>query len=457
MAAVVVLGAGAAGLQAGLDLCRAGHDVTVLEAGDRVGGMAASIEVSGQRVDLGSHRLHPATPPEFLDAIQQLLGTDLQERERNGRLHIDGRWIGFPLRAGDLARNAPPAFSARVVADTLAAPLRRTTPRSFGDAIRSRLGPTVAASFYDPYARKLYGTPANALSVELADRRVSASSTVDIVRRVVRARKTSGRSFLYPRRGYGQIVEALASAAVAAGADIRLATRADALDLAGDHAVVQTDHATVHADAVLTSIPPSALAALLPSVPHEVQDALSTVRTRAMVLLYLTLPTDRYTDYDAHYIPQTDCVTARLSEPKNYRDGDDPPGQTVLCAEIPCWEGDELWRADDDRLAAMVLADLGRLGLPPASPVAIHTVRLPSVYPVYESASEAARALIDRWSTQLTNVLVFGRQGLAAPDNLHHVLAMGRAAAAAVDRTGAIDRDAWQRSLEAFARHVVED
>ena len=70
--------------------------------------MAASFEVGGQRVDHGSHRLHPSAPPPVRALLDELLGADLQERRRNGRLHLAGRWIGFPLRAADLARSVPP-------------------------------------------------------------------------------------------------------------------------------------------------------------------------------------------------------------------------------------------------------------------------------------------------------------------------------------------------------------
>ncbi|MCB1249300.1 MAG: FAD-dependent oxidoreductase, partial [Acidimicrobiales bacterium] len=79
---VVVLGAGPTGLAAARALARRGVAVTVLEAGQAVGGMAASIEVGGQRVDLGSHRLHPAMARRERALVDALLGADLQERPR---------------------------------------------------------------------------------------------------------------------------------------------------------------------------------------------------------------------------------------------------------------------------------------------------------------------------------------------------------------------------------------
>ena len=86
--------------------------------------MAASFEVAGQRVDLGSHRLHPATDPSIMSLIRSLLGDDLQTRERNGRIRLQNKWIGFPLRTGDMVKNLPLRFSAAVAFDTLVKPLR---------------------------------------------------------------------------------------------------------------------------------------------------------------------------------------------------------------------------------------------------------------------------------------------------------------------------------------------
>ncbi len=54
----VVVGAGVAGLTAALRLTQRGHDVTALEAGDRVGGRARSVTLSNGEVgELGGEWL----------------------------------------------------------------------------------------------------------------------------------------------------------------------------------------------------------------------------------------------------------------------------------------------------------------------------------------------------------------------------------------------------------------
>lgn len=455
---IAVLGGGPAGLMSALTLAKEGHQVTLLEAAPNVGGMAASIEIAGQRVDLGSHRLHPATAPELMTLLQELLGSDLQQRERNGRILLRDRWVGFPLRTMDIARSLPPDFAARVAFDTATGPLRRTSDGSFAGEIRRRLGPTILREFYGPYARKLYGEDASMLTAELADRRVAASSPWSIIAKMLSSSRPDGRTFFYPKNGYGQISEALADECVRLGVDLRLNAPATGLTLAGDGWSVSHEGRVTDVDLVLSSIPVSMLSKTIePAPPQHVVESVKRMRTRAMVLVYLVVPRPQFTSFDAHYLPGLDLTTARLSECKNYRNGPDPHDRTVLCAEIACDVDDELWSMDVDDLGQLVRQDLIRAGLPDPTPVEVQVRRLRHVYPVYSPAAEADRSTVDTWLASLPGLISFGRQGLGVPDNLHHVMAMGVASAQAIGPAGSIRRDAWSASLEQFNKHVVQD
>ena len=57
---ILIVGSGPAGLMSAYAAASKGHDVTVIERLNHPGGMAASFEINGMRVDYGSHRLHPA-------------------------------------------------------------------------------------------------------------------------------------------------------------------------------------------------------------------------------------------------------------------------------------------------------------------------------------------------------------------------------------------------------------
>ncbi len=454
-----MLGAGPAGLGAAYRAAAAGHRVTLLERAGFVGGAAASGEVAGVRVDLGSHRLHPSIEPRILTVLQGLLGDDLQVRPRNGRIRLGGRWIAFPLRPLDLLRRLPPGMTAGALRDAALGPLRHPAADTFSEVLRAALGPTLCERFYLPYARKIWGVDPAELSGEQARRRVGARSPGRVVARALSRGTRGKRSFLYPRRGYGQIWEALAEAGVGAGVDLRLGSAATTLSLSPGGAVAGlADGQTVSARRVWSTIPLTALARMAsPAAPADALAAAETLRFRAMTLAYLVVDRPRYTEFDAHYLPTGATPVTRVSEPKNYRDGDDPPGHTVLCAEIPCDPGDEIWRASPDELGRLVADGLVEAGLPHPRPAEVEVRRLENAYPILRAGFEGPLAALDRWASAQPSLVTLGRQGLFVHDNAHHALAMAWAAADCLGRDGSFDALGWAAARERFAAHVVED
>ncbi len=458
----VVLGAGPAGLGAAFRLAKSGHAVTVLERADHVGGLAASFEVAGQRVDHGSHRLHPSTPAPIMAQLRELLGNDLQQRPRHGRIRMAERFVAFPPSPTDLVRKLPPTISMRLARDMATSPLRtvRANPSAsdtFAEVVRASLGPTMTDRFYAPYVEKLFGIPADQLAGELARRRIGARSAGALVRRVVRPDPDRG-IFYYPRRGYGQISEVIAAAATQASADIRMSTEVAAIRATDAGVEIDTaGGATLHANACWSTLP-LPLVARIAGAPPEIDAAAQALGTRALLLVYLALPRHQWTPYDAHYFPEADVLLSRLSEPKNYRDNpEDPRDVTVLCAEIPCSVGDDTWSASPDALADSVRDALSRSDLPTPQPIDVVLRKVPRAYPVYRIGYEAAFATVDEWASMLPRVLHFGRQGLFAHDNTHHALAMAWAAADAIGPDGLVDEVRWATARAGFATHVVED
>jgi len=468
---VVILGSGPAGLGAAYQLTRLDiASATVLEQRDTVGGNAGSFQLDGLWADYGSHRLHPACDPEILRDLRALLGDDLRDRPRHGRICLRGRWIHFPLKPVDLLLHLPRGFALSVTADLLGKllPRRNSAPETFASVLERSLGSTICHDFYFPYASKLWGLPPEELSVTQARRRVSTNSLAKMFRKIASAipglKPAGAGRFFYPRCGYGQISQRLYEASRAAGAEFLFGALVTAIEQEGNRVTGVRyerggEEQHIPTAYVWSTLPITLLArSVRPQAPAEVLQAASSVSFRGMILIYLVLEQDHFTEYDAHYFPEKLIPISRLSEPKNYSGASEPLGRTVLCAELPTDPGSPEWGMSDAELGQLLCQWLHQAGLPVTAPVrAVVTRRLKQAYPVYRVGYETHLMTVDRWLGQLGGLLTFGRQGLFAHDNTHHALYMAYAAVECLGLDGNFDGELWRDFRQVFETHVVED
>ena len=473
----VILGAGPAGLGAAFKLVKSRpFRVTVLEQNHYVGGNAGSFDLGGLRVDYGSHRLHPACAPEIFEDIHTLLGDDLLDHPRHGRIRLRKHWIHFPLKPFDLAFKLPFSFSAGVGFDIAGRLLPNgkalSEVETFATVMQKGLGKTICRDYYFPYASKIWGIEPENLSVTLARQRVPDNSLPKMVMKILSTlpglKSKGSERFFYPRCGYGQISEAYNCAAQEAGAQVLLGAKVTSIEMnhkdgrEGKHTVYferDGKRERIQADHVWSTIPITVLAHILsPSPSLSLQEAARKIEYRAMILVYLVLEQDHFTEYDAHYFPEADIPISRLSEPKNYSNNIDPKGRTVLCAELPCEPDGAEWNSSNVDLERLVVDALNAAGLPVQVPIDQVLVRkLKHAYPIYHQGYELFFDQLDDWTNGIDGLLTFGRQGLFAHDNTHHALFMAYSAVDCINENGSFDKQRWQDYRRIFETHVVED
>jgi protoporphyrinogen oxidase len=482
---IAILGAGPAGLALGLTLLRRSNlhsDVIIFDLKPYVGGLTASFERDGLYFDHGSHRLHPATSEEILRDIRTLLGPDLLDRPRNGRISLLGRLVKFPLNPVDLALHLPFSFVRGFIWDIVSRPLRKKhQPHiSFADALLDGLGETICREFYFPYARKLWGLNPEDISVVQAHKRVSANNLSKILGKVFGVipgiRQEGAGRFYYPVKGYGQISEALAQEVKRLGGHIHLSTVVQEIHLQQGQRIKllstpvslpengasegrDTKLNTLEADFVFVTIPMTVLVQLLrPEPPPEVKHAAQNLHFRAMVLHYLILEADHFSPYDAHYFPGEEVIFSRISEPKNYSAAQEPQGLTSLCFEIPCQVGDHIWQASEEELTQRVKEDMEKVRLPITIPIrASFSRHISHVYPIYDANFELHFQALDAYLSNIPGLVPLGRQALFAHDNTHHTMEMAYCACECLQPNLSWDAAKWQQYRQAFTKHVVVD
>jgi len=264
---VVIIGAGPAGLTAGLELVRAGRsDVTILEATQDIGGLSKTVNFKGNRIDIGGHRFFsksdwvmdwwremlPVALPQGASSetgyrlayqgAQRLLGACavtaresdpdvMLVRNRLSRIYWGGKFFDYPLKPGlDMAAKLGPLKCVSLGASYMRSSLAPITPeRTLEDFFVNRFGRQLYETFFKEYTEKVWGVPCHEISAAWGAQRVKSLSIGTALWHALRkavsgsgaAEQTSLiENFLYPKYGPGQMWETAAKRFEAAGGRI---------------------------------------------------------------------------------------------------------------------------------------------------------------------------------------------------------------------------------------------
>jgi protoporphyrinogen oxidase len=150
----LVLGAGLAGLGAGIALNNAGCNFEILEASSSPGGLAKTDNVQGFYFDRAGHFLHCKSA--HLEQFFFGLGIDLEKIPRRAAVVLDGKLIPFPLQ-----------YNLWALEESVRRQIQSELQKSqqFSDVSRNSLkdfflscwGETLTELFLRPYNEKLWG------------------------------------------------------------------------------------------------------------------------------------------------------------------------------------------------------------------------------------------------------------------------------------------------------------
>ncbi|MDQ3936514.1 MAG: NAD(P)/FAD-dependent oxidoreductase [Actinomycetota bacterium] len=447
---IAVLGAGPAGLTAGLMLARRGEPVVVLEADRHVGGLAKTVERDGYRFDLGGHRFFTKSD-EVRELWHELLGDELLLRPRLSRIRWRGRFLDYPLRANDVVRKLGPVELGRSLGSyARAAAGPRGGEETFEDWVVNRFGRRLFELFFRSYTEKVWGVPTTELRAEWAAQRIRNLSFATAARAALLGNggasvKSLIEEFHYPRLGPGQMWDAMAAEIVGAGGELRLSTPVTRIEVdEGRATAVEAGGERLPVEGVISSLPLRAVAGIArPQPPETVARAAGGLRYRDFLTVALVLDgPDPFPDTWV-YVHDPGVRVARIQNFRAWSPWMVPDvDRSCLGLEYFCFEGDELWRRPDEELVALATEELERTGLATAgSVVGGHVVRVPKAYPMYDRDYAARVDAIRAWLGGIANLEQVGRNGLHRYNNSDHsMLTAIRAVENLVDGAG---HDVW--------------
>lgn len=444
---VVVLGAGCAGLAAARRLRARGLPVLLVEAADRVGGLAGGIPFDGDVYEYGPHIFH-TTDERIMADVKALMGAELLPYERTIQIKFLGNYFQFPLSIPDVLTKLPLTTTAHAGLSFLFHFTKglfvRPEAENSETVLRRYYGDVLYRLFFKDYIERVWGISPAGFSPAFARERIPrfdilelpAKAAAALRKRLTRpARSAAGfvekveGDLWTTKKGFSLICERMAEDFAANGGELRLDTRAQRIHTEGNRIVAvelesggKTER-LVCSGLINTLAINDAVGMMSPAPDHNALEAAAALRFRAIVFVGLKIRRPKVLRASFMYFREHSFN--RITDLAHFDFEMRPAGTTLLVAEITCDPGDRLWK-DEPAAVEAVTEDLVREGIiERAEIVSAHVFRARHGYPVYSLGYEKNLEVLLDVFEGLENARSAGRQGRFQYVNTHVAMRMG--------------------------------
>jgi protoporphyrinogen oxidase len=449
---VAVIGAGPAGITAAYQLVKSGVEVDLFEASNSVGGLAKTIELWNQKVDLGPHRFF-SSDTRVNELWLEVVGQDYEMVDRLTRIYYKNKFFFYPLKPFNALKNLGPIEAVACVLSYARSRLIATEEESstFESWVVSRFGRRLFEIFFKTYSEKLWGISCNELDADFAAQRIKKLSLFEAIKNAIlggknNSHKTLVDQFAYPTGGTGMVYERMADFVNTNGGRVHYNTGVErVVTQNGKVAGIELSNGEFRAfDHVVSSMPFTHLVTRLPEVPTEIKGLAGSLKFRNTILVYLNVQSTGLFPDNWLYVHSSDLQMGRLTNFRNWVPqlyGEEQ--SSILAMEYWCYDNDEIWQEQDEKLVSLASKELRQTGLiQGAAIIDGHVVRIKRCYPVYEKGYKDKMKPIETYLKTVDGLSVIGRYGAFKYNNQDHSILMGILAAENI--TQGANHDLWE-------------
>ena len=502
----VIIGAGPAGLTAAYKLLKE-TDIKpiILEESEYIGGISRTAEHNGNRMDLGGHRFFSKSAEvnamwDELMAIQgapsiddKILGVEkplveggpdpetedrvMLVRNRISRIFFLRKFFDYPISLkAETFKNMGFKRTVKAGCGYLKASVAKKEETSLENFYINRFGRPLYEMFFEDYTEKLWGRHPSQISADWGAQRVKGLSLMGAIWNVIskpfrskdKVETSLIEQYTYPKKGPGQLWEAVADDIRAMGGEIVFNCKVTDIQLDGKKvksvsAETADGKKEFEADVFMSTMPVKDLVAGMgDTVPTEIAEIAKGLPYRDFMtvgLLVNKLKLENKTKVKTLtgnvpdcwiYIQERDVKIGRLQIFNNWSPYmvKDPKNTVWIGLEYFCDEGDEYWNMSDEDFISFAIDELAKIDVIDKADV-LDSVRLKvkKAYPAYFDTYSQFDTLKD-YLSEIDNLWCIGRNGQHRYNNMDHSMLTAMEAVKAI-KSGSTDKSTvWSVNTE---------
>lgn len=476
----IIIGAGPAGLTAAYELLKKTDiKLIIIEESEFIGGISRTAVYKNNRMDLGGHRFFTKNK-YVMDLWKEIMGiqgypakddillnrnTDLQEgeldpekdelvflkRKRVSRIFYLRHFFNYPITLSfETFFNMGLIRTVRAGIGYIKAFIFKRKENSLEDFYINRFGKPLYEMFFEDYTEKLWGIHPSKISPEWGAQRVKGLSVIKIIFSVIGKMFNSSKEvetslieeFYYPKKGPGQLWEAMADKIIEMGGEIVLKTKVTSIKTENNkvHEVIAKNNngQTIEykdIKEVFSSMPIKDLINALGSNPsNEVKNIAETLPYRDFItvgLLVNRLKIKNTTNIQTVgnivpdcwiYIQERDVKIGRLQIFNNWSPYlvEDIENTVWIGLEYFCNENDYMWNMTKEQFINFAVKELCKIDIINKEDVLDATViKVKKAYPAYFGNYKYFDK-VKEYLDSISNLYCIGRNGQHRYNNMDH-------------------------------------
>lgn len=454
---IVIAGAGCTGLAAAIALLKRGHEVTVIEAEDRVGGLAGGIHIGQNTYEYGPHIFH-TTDPEILADVKEIAGKVLLPFEKTIKIKFVGKYFDFPLSMTDVLLklhiftviHAGFSFIWHFIKAKFEGKKSLVNSEK---VLQSLYGDVLYRLFFKDYITKVWGIGPSGMAPSFANQRIPRLDILELIAKIKSkffpnskasvstenyVEKVEGENYT-TEKGFSLIAECFAERIHTLGGKILLNSKVTSILHTNSkvHTVISTDiqagnKVELKCDEFISTIPISVLPSLMsPSAPNQLIDSAKNLSFRGIVFIGIVVK--RKTVLPASFMYFRDKSFNRITDLAQFKVKIHPSDATILIAEITCQPEDNFWTDENTTKQTVVQELIDEKLISKDEILETHIFKSKYGYPIYKIGYESALSSTLKEISKFSNLHSTGRQGRFAYINTHIAMKMGYECARTID------------------------